>query len=78
MGQDTRAEIDKLHGSMSDLKERVVNLEAQIPHINSSLGRIEKLVEKVNGHMTRGAWAIITLFIAAVWKLITSGAIPGI
>lgn len=78
MDQETRAEIDKLHGRVSDLKERIVNLEAQIPHINSALGRIEKLVEKVNCHMTRGAWAIIALFIAAVWKLVTSGAIPGI
>lgn len=78
MDQQFRAEVEKLHGRINDLKERVVNLEAQVPHINASLARIEKLVEKISGHMSRGAWAIIALFIAAVWKLITSGAIPGI
>jgi len=44
MDQEIRAELEKLHGRVNDVKERVVNLEAQQPHINVSLGRIERSV----------------------------------
>jgi len=41
MDETTRNELDKLHGRINDLKERVVSLEAQQPHINAALLRIE-------------------------------------
>lgn len=78
MDQDTRAEIDKLHGRVSDLKERVVNLEAQRPHIDAALSRIERNVEKLNGHVSKGVWAILGLFLVALWKMVVAGHIPGL
>jgi len=78
MDQDTRAEIDKLHGRVSDLKERVVNLEAQQPHINAALTRIEKNVEKVSSHISKGVWIVLGLFIVAVWKLVLNGKLPAV
>lgn len=73
MDEVTRAEIDKLHGRISDLKERIVNLEAQQPHINAALGRIERMVEKLNGHLVKAIWIVIALFLAAVVKFTIAG-----
>ncbi|MFZ5692462.1 MAG: hypothetical protein ACOY5F_14530 [Pseudomonadota bacterium] len=78
MDQDTRTEIDKLHGRVSDLKERVVNLEAQQPHTTAALTRIEKSVEQLNGHVSKGVWAILGLFLVALWKMILTGHVPGL
>lgn len=89
MDQEIRAEVEKLHGRINDLKERVVTLEAQNPHINSALARIEKNIsdhkadmssalKTLNGHLSKAVWVILGLFLTALWKLITSGAIPGI
>ena len=76
MDLETRQEIDKLHGRVSDLKERVVNLEAQQPHINAALTRIEKNVEKVSSHISKGVWIVLGLFLVAVWKLVLNGKTP--
>lgn len=78
MDDVTRAEIDKLHGRISDLKERVVNLEAQQPHINAALGRIERMVEKLNGHLVKAIWIIFALFLAAVVKFTLSGGFEAV
>lgn len=78
MDGDTRAEIDKLHGRVSDLKERVVSLEAQRPHIDAALTRIERNVEKLNGHVSKGVWAILGLFLVALWKMVLTGHVPGL
>ncbi|MHB0785569.1 hypothetical protein [Bradyrhizobium sp. 5.13L] len=78
MDEATRAEIDKLHGRVSDLKERVVSLEAQRPHIDAALSRIERNVEKLNGHVSKGVWAILGLFIVALWKMVIAGHVPGL
>ncbi|WP_454618382.1 hypothetical protein [Bradyrhizobium cenepequi] len=75
MDDVTRAEIDKLHGRVSDLKERVVNLEAQQPHINASLVRIERSVEKLNGHLVKAIFGILALLGAAIAKFIVSGGL---
>lgn len=75
-----RSEVDKLHGRTSDLKERVVQLEAQNPHINATLIRIEKMVERLNGHLVKAIWCVFALFIAAFVKWVLGGGlnIPGI
>jgi tetrahydromethanopterin S-methyltransferase subunit B len=77
MGEVTRAEMETVHGRISDLKERVANLEAQQPHINAALTRIEKSVEKLAGHVSKGVWVILGLFIVALWKMILAGHVPG-
>lgn len=76
MSEVTRAEMETLHGRISDLKERVVNLEAQQPHINAALTRIEKSVEKLTGHVSKGVWIVLGLFIVAIWKLVLAGKLP--
>jgi len=73
MDTETRAEIDKLHGRVSDLKERVVNLEAQQPHTAAALGRIERSVDKLNGHISKAIWLVIALFLAVVVKFTVDG-----
>ncbi|MDK2769927.1 MAG: hypothetical protein KYX69_19690 [Sphingomonas sp.] len=62
------------------MKERVVTLEAQNPHINATLIRIETMVERLNGHLVKAIWAVALLFIAAVVKFILGGGlnIPGV
>lgn len=78
MSEVTREEMNALHGRVSDLKERVVNLEAQQPHINAALTRIEKSVEKLSSHVSKGVWVILGLFIVSLWKMILAGHIPGL
>lgn len=69
MDQETRAAIDTLHGRVSDLKERIVNLEAQQPHVNAALDRIETSVKTLNGHLSKAVWIILGSFLLAVWKI---------
>lgn len=73
MDQATRAELEKIHGRINDLKERVVNLEAQNPHINAALIRIEQMVERLNGHLVKAIWAVFALFLAAVVQFTIRG-----
>lgn len=75
MDAEIRAEIDKLHERVSGIKERVVNLEAQNPHINAALTRIESMVGRLNGHLVKGIWAVVLLFLAAVFKFVISGGL---
>jgi predicted nuclease with TOPRIM domain len=90
MSEVTRTEIETLHGRISDLKERVVNLEAQQPHINAALLRIEGSVGKVGeqfeerfDRLTKKignvAWAfivpLIALIVGVIFKVIFSGAL---
>lgn len=89
MDNETRAEVEKLHGRISDLKERVVNMEAQQPHMNAALVRIEanmlahknetkEALSTLNGHLSKAVWVILALFLTAVWRLVATGSIPGI
>lgn len=68
-----RSEIDRLHGRLNDLKERVVTLEAQVPHTNATLDRIEKSVDKINGHIVKAIWLILALFMGLVFQFTVSG-----
>gem|GEM_PF-1845208 len=79
MDEVTRSELEKLHGRISDLKERVVTLEAQQPHINAALLRIETSVEKLIGRIGKALWAVflilLTPVIALLVKAFASGAL---
>ncbi|QND53453.1 hypothetical protein HB779_17330 [Phyllobacterium sp. 628] len=80
MDETTRAEIEKLHGRINDVKDRVTVLEAQTPHIKEALGRIEKSVDRLNGHIVKAIWVILILFIGVVFKFTVAGgwSIPGV
>ena len=78
MDQETRVEIEKIHGRISDLKGRVVHLEAQQPHTSAALARIEKSVERLNGYLSKAAWMIFGLFFVALWRLVSNGSVPGL
>ncbi|OHV24952.1 hypothetical protein EOS93_25145 [Rhizobium sp. RMa-01] len=79
MDEITRIEIEKLHGRINDMKERVVTLEAQQPHINAALLRIEGSVEKLAGKIGKAIWAVLTptvvILIGLFIKAIASGAL---
>jgi predicted nuclease with TOPRIM domain len=79
MDQQVRAEIEKLHERVSGLKERVVNLEAQQPHINAALARIEGSVDKLANRIGKAIWAVLTpvivLVVGVVFKIIVSGSL---
>lgn len=73
-----RGELDKVHGRVTDLQSRVATLEAQRPHIDAALSRIEKSMDRLNGHIVKAIWIIIALFLTALWRVVTSaGSIPG-
>ncbi len=82
MDQESRAELDKLHERITRLRERVVNLEAQQPHINAALLRIESSVEKMVTKMDRAKWAVlaplIALLVGVAFKVLTSGNLAGL
>lgn len=78
MDQETRTELEKLHGRINEVKNRVTILETTVPHISASLIRIERSVDKLGGYLSRAVWIILALFVTAVWKLIASGSIPGV
>lgn len=73
-----RSELDKVHGRVTDLQSRVATLEAQRPHIDAALSRIEKSMDRLNGHIVKAIWIILALFFTALWRVVTSsGNIPG-
>lgn len=76
MDQQTRAELDKLHRRVNDLTARVINLEAQGPHIDAALDRIEKSVDRLNSHLVKAIWIVLALFITALWRIVSTGSIP--
>ena len=73
MDQETRSEIERLHARINDLRERVVTLEAQVPHTNATLDRIEKSVDKINGHIVKAIWLIFAMFMGLVFQFTASG-----
>lgn len=81
MEKETRDELDKLHERITRLRERVVNLEAQQPHINAALLRIENNVEKMVTKIDRAKWAflapLIALVVGVAFKVLTSGQVAG-
>lgn len=62
MDQEIRTEVNALHSRVNDLKERVVKLEAQVPHTNAMLERIEKSVDRINGHIVKAVWLVAIAF----------------
>ena len=68
-----RSEIERLHVRVNDLRERVVTLEVQVPHTNQTLDRIEKSVDKINGHIVRAIWLIFALFMGLVFQFTVNG-----
>ncbi|MBX5020433.1 hypothetical protein [Rhizobium lentis] len=79
MDEVTRSELEKLHGRINDMKERLVTLEAQQPHINAALLRIEGSVEKIAGKIGKAIWAVLTptivVIVGLLIKAIASGAL---
>lgn len=79
MDEITRIELEKIHGRFNDLKERVVTLEAQQPHINAALVRLEALVTQGFSRIGKIALTVIFLFltpfVAVLVKSILSGAL---
>jgi hypothetical protein len=79
MDEITRAEFEKVHARISDMKERVVTLEAQQPHINSALLRIEGSVGKLADKIGKAIWVavpiILTPFVALMFKAFAGGAL---
>lgn len=73
MDVEIRTEFEKVHERITRVRERVVNLEAQQPHMVASLGRIEKMVDRLNGHLTKAIWIIVALFIGALFKIVSGG-----
>jgi len=72
------ASVEKLRGDVEDLRSRVVRLEAQGPHIDAMLARIEKSVDALKDYMSKAIWIILGLFITALWRLISNGSLPGV
>lgn len=67
--------IDKLHGRISDLKNRVTVLETTVPHINASLIRIEQSVAKLAGHLSKAMWIFLAAVLVALAKFILGGGL---
>lgn len=80
MDDTTRSEIEKLHGRVNDLKERVVTLETERPHIKEALARIEGSVKQINAHLTKVVWIVLGVCIVALLKIIVGGHVnfPGV
>lgn len=55
------------------MKERVVLLEAQQPHIRQIAGANRTSVDKLNGRLSRLIWLAVALFVAAAAKFILAG-----
>ena len=81
MEQQARDELDKLHERITRLRERVVNLEAQQPHINAALMRIEGSVDKLTAKTGKAFWIVATpltaIVVGILFKLIATGANSG-
>jgi hypothetical protein len=66
MDTETRAEIEKLHGRINEMGNRLTVLETNIPHINAALARIQGGVDKL-------VWAVALLFLGVVFKFVVEG-----
>lgn len=77
MDEVTRNELEKLHGRINDMKERLVTLEAQQPHINAALLRIEGGVEKLVGRIGKALWAVFLLLLAPLAVLLVKAFASG-
>lgn len=77
MDEVTRSELEKLHGRINDMKERLVILEAQQPHINAALLRIEGSVGKIADRIRNALWAILLLVIAPIIALLVKAFASG-
>lgn len=55
------------------MKERVVKLEAQVPHTNAMLDRIEKSVDKINSHFVKAIWLVVVLVVGVVVNFALKG-----
>jgi hypothetical protein len=77
MDEITRSELEKLHGRIGDLKERVVSLEAQQPHINATLLRIEGGIEKLGGRIWKAVGAVALLFMTPMAVILVKAALSG-
>lgn len=83
MDESTRNELEKIHGRVNDLNGRVVNLEAQQPHINAALVRIQGSVDRIADRIGKAMWALFGMFaipfvglvVALLFKLAISGAL---
>lgn len=73
MVQEIRAELEKIHQRVNDVKDRVTVLETQTPYVKDALQRIERGMDKINGHLTKAIWAVVILFIGAVFKFTING-----
>lgn len=55
------------------MQERVTVLEAQKPHINAALQRIQNGVDKLNGHIVKAIWIVFAMFLGLVFKFAMTG-----
>jgi hypothetical protein len=70
MDEVTRGELEKLHGRINDMRERIVTLEAQQPHINAALLRIEGSVGKLADRIRNALWALLLLVLSPLAVLL--------
>lgn len=77
MDETTRNELEKLHSRINDLKERVVSLEAQQPHINAALLRIEGSVEKLANRIGKALWAVVAIVLTPLAGLLIKAIASG-
>lgn len=79
MDEITRSELEKLHGRINEVKERVVMLEAQQPHISAALVRIEagttNLEKRINGAVWKLALIVLGPIGLLLVKAFASGAL---
>lgn len=73
MDQITRAEIEKVHERISGLNQRVTVLETTVPHINAAVARIERVVDKMHGNVSKLLWAVGIAVIGVVVKFALDG-----
>lgn len=74
---DCHSHVDDLHdritGIIKDFGPRLTALETTVPHLNAVMAQLEKRIERLNSHITRAIWAVLLLFIAAVFKFAIEG-----
>jgi hypothetical protein len=88
MDQELRLELEKvnarvsdrfgdLHMRVDDLRSRLVHIEAQDPHINATLARMERTIDGLKSSLMRVVWLLVAMAVGTLWKIITDGNIPG-
>jgi len=77
MDEVTRGELEKLHGRINDMRERIVTLEAQQPHINAALLRIEGSVGKLADRIRNALWALLLLVLSPLAVLLIKAFASG-